>query len=483
MAMQCDQDWLYNIIRDGRLVDNEYYRISGGILTNRNQTQRIQLNTRKQGEWNRTYNNDCEIWSFLNTVACDTEKALSNSNSEAIVLFNDKEYEHNTSDSFILLAGSKASSFTLRTGNLIGFIKCSDYSLKISSRFGDAFLRYIIADADGFLELENFGGEKNFDDGYKWLLAYLWNINLKRAYRLGLPKSYISKRDKTSRPRGIIDAIDYFKNSMTGKVSCSYREHSYDGPANSLFIKAYEKVKDYPFSHSSRNAYNAFLAASQGINRTHLEILQTRNFLNPYYSDYNNLIYLSKKIITQSDSDFGVQNDSSAFLFDVSMLFEYFIRKLIKRGGIRLLSKSEKRHEIPTAGEYKRNLEPDVVLENEDGFYVFDVKYKRFDFKRGVKREDLFQLHTYIGQFGNNEAAVRGCGFIYPLPANHVEAQFGGKSYALIWDFIRQHGRRIPFYVLFLIIPENGSSSFAVNMRENCRRFLETIQSCILRSS
>ena len=32
-------------------------------------------------------------------------------------------------------------------------------------------------------------------------------------------------------------------------------------------------------------------------------------------------------------------------------------------------------------------------------FYVFDVKYKAFDTVYGVKREDLFQLHTYIGQY------------------------------------------------------------------------------------
>ena len=44
---------------------------------------------------------------------------------------------------------------------------------------------YIIADADGFLEMEDYGGEEKGD--YEWLLVYLWLIKLKRAYRLGLP--------------------------------------------------------------------------------------------------------------------------------------------------------------------------------------------------------------------------------------------------------------------------------------------------------
>ena len=108
-------------------------------------------------------------------------------------LFNDSEYEHNTDDTLLRVSGVNVANFTLTTGNLIGFIKQGDYSLKISSRFGDNFLRFIIADADGFLELENLGGQIN-GEGYEWLLAYLWNIKFKRAYRLGLPKTYITKK-------------------------------------------------------------------------------------------------------------------------------------------------------------------------------------------------------------------------------------------------------------------------------------------------
>ena len=101
---------------------------------------------------------------------------------------------------------------------------------------------------------------------------------------------------------------------------------------------------------------------------------------------------------------FGEEKDTSAFLFDVSMLFEYFIRKLLIRGGIPLLSKSERIPEIPTGSfeDYTRRLEPDIVFESNGGFYVFDVKYKTYDHRYGVKREDLFQLHTYIGQYGND---------------------------------------------------------------------------------
>ena len=171
-------------------------------------------------------------------------------------------------------------NFTLNTGNLIGFVKQGDFSLKINSRFGDAFLQYIIADADGFLEIENAGGESH-SDGYKWLLAYLWNIKFKRAYRLGLPKAYVTRNNRKSRVRGTIDAVDYFQNKTSGKFLCSYREQSYHNSATSLFIKAYETVECYSFCQRTRNIYNALLTANQGVKRPRQEILQNSIFYKP----------------------------------------------------------------------------------------------------------------------------------------------------------------------------------------------------------
>ncbi|MFH4346809.1 restriction endonuclease, partial [Acinetobacter baumannii] len=74
--------------------------------------------------------------------------------------------------------------------------------------------------------------------------------------------------------------------------------------------------------------------------------MRTQYFTNPFYNDYNVLIDLSKKIISQKSSDFSSDEASSSFLFDVSMLFEYFIRKLIKRAGIIVRSKYAQIHKI-----------------------------------------------------------------------------------------------------------------------------------------
>ena len=313
---------------------------------------------------------------------------------------------------------------------------------------------------------------------YEWLLAYLWNIKFKRAYRLGLPKAYITRNERISKARGYIDPVDFFQNKTSGKYLCSYREHSYNSPAVSLFVEAYETVKHNSFCHESRNIYNSFVAANQGFKRSRQEILNTRPFSNPFYSDYNVLIDLSKRVIQRGGLSFGEEKDTSAFLFDVSMLFEYFIRKLLIRGGIPLLSKSEKIPEIPTGafGEYTRRLEPDIIFESNGGFYVFDVKYKTYDRGYGVKREDLFQLHTYIGQYANY-GPIKGCGFIYPMLDDQLRESGG-----LIPDVLLQQGNKIPFYVVFLPIPNKNDKNhdqFNNDMKKQCDMFLRKFQNII----
>ena len=475
---------LSDIIKDGTLVDNQVYEIKkdDNQVHWHNKTrgsESIKLKTGGHG------NNERDIWDFLDWV----NNINVNDKTSTLVRFNDKEYKHNTDDRLINVTGTDAQNFTLTTGNVIGSVtkkydKCK-YSLKIGSRFGSSFLRYIIADTDGFRELKDIGSESDEYD-YEWLLAYLWNIKLKRAYRRGLPKAYKTKNERTSRVRGTIDVIDYFQNKVPGKYLCSYREHSYDNPAMSLFIKAYEAVKHYSFCQDTRNIYNALLVANQGVKRTRQEILNTQHFTNPFYNDYNVLIDLSKQIIRQQGASIDPQNESSAFFFDVSMLFEYFIRKLIKREGD-LHLRDPRQYKIPRGNidKTKRPLIPDIVFKYNEGLYIFDVKYKTFNTKRGVKREDLFQLHTYIGQYGN-EKPLSGCGFIYPISEDKWNKHNLNESHTLISDEIEQQGRKIPFHVLFLKIPKeplknaDNKKTFNELMKEQCDSFIKTFKSEIL---
>ena len=161
------------------------------------------------------------------------------------------------------------------------------------------------------------------------------------------------------------------------------------------------------------------------------------------------------------------------------MLFEYFIRKLIKRTGIILRSKYAQNYKISAGVNtgYMRKIEPDIVLESAEGLYIFDVKYKTFDSRFGVGREDIFQLHTYIGQYAN-EAQIKGCGFIYPISEKRWISLNLDSTSGVISSVIKQHGIDIPFHVVFFKITE-ANVDFNQSMRgeslDFCKRIKEKI--------
>lgn len=163
---------------------------------------------------------------------------------------------------------------------------------------------------------------------------------------------------------------------------------------------------------------------------------------------------LSKRILRDELSDFGDRSQTSAFFFDVSMLFEYFVRKLLKRSGAEFRDKNSQNWSIPT-GVRIRGLIPDLVFEREGKTFVFDVKYKSFDFRDGVSREDLFQLHTYLGQL-TNQSPVAGCGFIYPVSESRWQAMNLSAVDGILSDTVEHAGQEIPFHVAFIRVPEDA---------------------------
>jgi 5-methylcytosine-specific restriction enzyme subunit McrC len=470
-------EWLFNILKDNTLVDNQSYIANDCILTNRRLHEEIKLKKREGNQWRYSFNDEGQIWNFLNTINRNLNKLVQNGENKSLVLFNSKDYEHNTDDNLINLSGIDSMNFTLVTGNLIGYVKQGEYSLKISSRFGDNFLRQIVADADGFLEIENYGGSTS-NEGFEWLLIYLWKIKLKKAYRLGLPKKYVAKSERLNKVRGQIDPISYFINGYEGKYNCNYREHSYDNPTTRLVTEVFNKIKNNDFISDLNQLKNAFLIATNGQKSKRIDLLNTTHFSNPFYYDYNDVIDLSKLILREELADFGENSNSSAFLFDISMLFEYFIRKQLQYNGIRLEDKFEKKIQIPTGVKsFKRKLIPDLVINHNESLHVFDVKYKAFDFKHGVSREDLFQIHTYIGQYGNLNK-IKSCGFIYPIEEEKLN--FNKQNVQNIYEEkLKMMNIEISFFIIFLKIPTNNSENYSTEFKENIKHFIDTFLSKI----
>ena len=177
--------WLYDIIKGYDesycLKDNQQYAIEDAKFRNLSRpiNDTIVLNSKSK----RNHFNNDRVFTFLRNIEKNLNQQVKNSN---LILFNEKEYENNTDQRFITLRGNRWDNFGLETGNIIGHLSYKDHHINIGSRFGDEFLKYIIADADGFLEIDNLGAINKQGNNH-WLLQYYWVIKLKKAFRLGLP--------------------------------------------------------------------------------------------------------------------------------------------------------------------------------------------------------------------------------------------------------------------------------------------------------
>lgn len=379
-------------------------------------------------------------------------------------LFGGKEYDHNTRDNFIDVIGWNPENFAVQTGNLIGFVKTPDISIEISSRFGNKFLLKLISYSDGFLEMPDYGSVSN--NGFsEWIAVFLWKSALKKAFRLGLPKQYVNKSEDLIKIRGNIDINDYInRQAREGKYLCNYREHDYNNPVNRLIYYVFNRLNT---KHNSLildcfRIGGAFASGTNGCLPNLSDALATKRVTNPYYNDYNRVIELSKNILRSNFGDISnSENNTSAFLFDVSMLFEFFIRKVLVRHGFNLLQKDDKQFRTSRGlgNDNDYHLKPDIIVDYGDSFGVFDVKYKHFNFggyPGGVKREDLFQLHTYVGNLMNHKT-VSSCGIIYPISQSRfteMKDHLGNNGF--IQSKITIAEKEIDFFVVFFIVPEEA---------------------------
>ncbi len=334
----------------------------------------------------------------------------------------DEEYEANIEQKIFDIKGDNFDNLKIFTGNIVGSIIYKSHNFNINCRFGNEFLQYMIANTSGFLELENLGSiNENLGLG-EWILTYYWKLQLKKAFALGIYKTYQKKKDNLTSIKGKIDINSYLKKSyFDGKTVCSFKEHSYKNELNSVINMAMTKVfksKYQPIVADIYNIKNAFNSINtQNLN---LRSIQKKKVSNPYFKQYNQVFDLSLKILKDEFANMGEsKSDFSAFLFDISLLFEHHIRKILKKSYF-LFPKNKKEFSIPN-GIYKNSIYPDIIIDygnNEIGIY--DVKYKNFDFTNGVKREDRFQIVTYIAAY-LNKYKVKECGIIYPLRESDYE--------------------------------------------------------------
>jgi 5-methylcytosine-specific restriction enzyme subunit McrC len=417
----------------------------------------------------------------------EESRAFREGESLLLVQFGD-EFGFSRDQSFLHLEGEGLSTYlTINTGNIVGQVRARideyDFQLRVTGRFGDKFLVHMIASAEGYLELEDLGSVPEGGDA-DWLLIYLWKIRLKRAFASGVPKLYIGKTERLPLVRGNIHLPAYLRlPTDVGRYTCNFREHSHDNEITRLINATFKQLLRRDV------ATNELLADTHRIRGAFLEACadheldnkrrRPQRVLNPYFARYEEVRELSRKILRNESANVGSEDEEfSGLLFDISLLFEHYIRQLLLDAGLRLAPRIPgDAIKYPIDGRRRRGLLLDIVVHGPRGTLILDVKFKRWDdwlSSYDRSRSDLFQIMTYAGVYRRRYEAtcpVFGYGFIFPVCSGEQED---------IEERFQEFG--LNYNVFFLHIPDDNRvrSFFEESILQNEKKFVDNIKQKLL---
>jgi 5-methylcytosine-specific restriction endonuclease McrBC regulatory subunit McrC len=349
------------------------------------------------------------------------------------ILFESEDSEDDLVISIKKIQVEETDTYTAQTGNYIGKFKYNGIDIDIKSRFSDTFLKRMLNFANNvYLDDVDISGKitkKEQIDYSKFILHYLFVQTLEKAFLLGLPKSYTTIKHHDMKLKGNIDINRFIKNDIPfkGKVSSKSREQkeiqeiidvlhktvSIIEKSKQISTKNISHIKTHLKQHKSNN----FIS-----NQTIQKALNSKALNNPIFSPYKKVLEYAKYIINansleQNNGD----NKTYGFIINVSMLFEMYITKLLKKE-FSDWNITSPEIELYQSNFFARKIIPDIVMEKDKQILVFDAKYKRMTFNGknqygagDLDRNDFFQINTYMSYYQNSGYEVVAGGLLYPM--------------------------------------------------------------------
>ncbi|MGJ0310627.1 McrC family protein [Aliarcobacter cryaerophilus] len=205
---------------------------------------------------------------------------------------------------------------------------------------------------------------------------------LLQELKKGMYKKYITEQDNLSVLKGKYLINENLKYNFTkNKIYCEYDEFSPNNSLNQFFLYAVKYlqkfVKDKKLLKQCELIFDEVEYKSVDINKLniHFDRLNLR-----FKTSFEIAILLLKQSIPLFNQD----KKSFAFLFDMNVLFEKFIARIVKE--IENSAKIQNNHSF---GDLI--LKPDILLENQ----IIDTKYKKLKSTEDIKQSDKLQAFAY----------------------------------------------------------------------------------------
>ena len=364
------------------------------------------------------------------TESFDEFLSYVRSSSKSIYCFSVSKRERDNDSEPIVFFDYENAQW--RAGRYIGNIDYSigrkQYSLTIVPRFGERILMEMFGEIYN-LKLSNGKSRFRADKKslyIKMLVSLVWSQKLAEANRHGLPRNRVFVDNKGYSVKGKLlirpSILSYGKDKT---VISRSSEMTYDEKIIAIISSAYKVLKnDYAFDQ---------LSISPNIKETISDIESIGHSLknqritendyqsisyHPIYQSFKDLVDFSWQIINSSTGmDQKNQGSNvSGYLIDMAEVWECYVRSLVQRElkeyGWKLIDSVFTVYENTF---YKRKIIPDIVLQKDGDYCVFDAKYKRMRYiKDDVDRADFFQIHTYIS-YMQHLGKVKLAGLLYPI--------------------------------------------------------------------
>lgn len=382
------------------------------------------------------FHHDCEN---LRKIANKTIADLQTESGILIYPPRVSETSDKINDSVIFNLKEDKETFSLDTGNIMGFIGRKDTELNICSRFthrdehgkllekNDFFLHYLLEKVC-HINLTNLQSTRTPDSILNFL-PFLFPQYLLDALRQGLYKEYQTRKYNNSNVKGIIDISRHIRFNIpeNGKIAYNTREYSFDNPVTELvrhtieYMRASNIFKYALTSNESiKEAVEIITKSTPLYNRMERNkiLSQTSKAIkSPYFYKYQDLIKLCRMILLHEKIKYdSSDNKIYGIIFDGAWLWEEYLATMLKKNGFEHPENKNKNGVIhPFTTKNAGRFYPDFYrpktgssLKDELAEVVLDAKYKNFD-NYNPPADDIAQMISYIHVMDSRLGA-----FIYP---------------------------------------------------------------------
>ncbi|MBE0513738.1 restriction endonuclease [Sulfurimonas sp.] len=267
----------------------------------------------------------------------------------------------------------------------------------------DIFIYMLMYAYDIKLEAEDIASCKNEKHNILEVFIQMFASNLFKEFKRGVYREYITEQDNLTTLRGkyLINKNLKF-NHIKNKIYCEYDEFSMDNQLNQFFLYAVKTLLKYTKNKKLLKQCELVLDEAEyktfDINNLHVHF----NRLNNRFKDSFEFALL---LLNKSIPLFAKDKKSFAFLFDMNVLFERFVGKMIKELEAATLLQS-----CDTYGDLI--LKPDIIVKD----LIIDTKYKKLGAKNEIKRDDKFQMFVYGKNYN-----IANTMLLYPKHLEHFD--------------------------------------------------------------